>query len=325
MALIQSLNFIGRFLVNNILISVVIPVYMAAECLSELHRRLTLSLSSITNNYEIIFVEDCGTDESWNIIKLLSQQDSRVIGIQLSRNFGQHCAITAGLDKSSGTWVVVMDCDLQDQPEEIVGMYEYAIVGNFDVVFALRGRRADSYLKRITSSFFYVVFRYFSGINYSGNSANFSILKRVVVNEFCKMREQLRFFGGLIQWMGFSVGYKQVQHAPRFKGKSSYSYGRLLTLAVSTIIAYSDKPLRIAINVGFIMATISFCFGLYILFQALYFGSKIQGWPSLIVSLFFIGGLIISILGVIGIYLGKTFDEVKKRPLYIVRQEVRRS
>ena len=143
-------------------------------------------------------------------------------------------------------------------------------------------------------------------------------MSRKVVANFCRMREQLRFFGGLVQWLGFPTASIEVEHAERFEGKSTYTISKLWKLAAETIIAYSDKPLRLAIRIGFLMAFFSFCYGIYILGHALIYGSVIPGWNSLIVSLFFIGGVIISILGIIGIYLGKTFDESKQRPLYIV-------
>jgi len=302
---------------NPPVISVVIPVYKAENCLSELYARLTTALESISKHYEIVLVEDCGGDNSWQVIERLAAADPRVRGIQFSRNFGQHCGITAGLDYCHGDWVVVMDCDLQDRPEEIPHLYTKAQEG-YDIVLALRGARRDPPLKRITSWLFYKLFSYLADIEYDGDSGNFRIMSRKVVINFCRMREQLRFFGGLVQWMGFPTTSIKVEHAERFEGNSTYTFAKLWRLAAETIIAYSDKPLRLAVRFGFMMAFLAFCYGLYILGHALFYGSPIPGWNSLIVSLYFIGGVIISILGIIGIYLGKTFDESKKRPLYIV-------
>jgi polyisoprenyl-phosphate glycosyltransferase len=299
-------------------ISVVIPVYKAEDSLQELYRRLKSSLSLISENFEIILVEDCGCDRSWEIILELAQQDLRVKGIQFSRNFGQHYGITAGLDHCDGDWVVVMDCDLQDRPEEIPRLYAKAQEG-YDVVLAKRGKRKDPILKILTSWLFYQVFNYFTDLQYSAEVGNFRIISRKVAQNFCLMREQLRFFGGLIDWMGFPCTSIEVTHEERFAGKSTYTFTKLWKLASETIIAYSDKPLRIAIRLGFIMSTFSFIYGIYILFQAFFHASKIVGWSSLIVSLYFLGGIIISILGILGVYLGKTFDESKKRPLYLIR------
>lgn len=302
-------------------LSVVVPVYKAENCLDELYQRLKTTLERISPDFEIILVEDCGGDNSWQVIERLAATDRRVRGIQFSRNFGQHYGITAGLDLCNGDWVVVMDCDLQDRPEEIFRLYEKAQEG-FDVVLARRNAVRQAPLKRLTSWMFYKAFSYLADIKYDEDGGNFRIMSRKVVVSFRRMGEQLRFFSGLMQWMGFPTASIEVEHAERFEGKSTYTFSKLWKLSSDAIIAYSDKPLRLSIRLGFFMAFISFCYGVYFLGHALIFGSKIPGWNSLIVSLFFIGGVIISILGVIGIYLGKTFDESKKRPLYIVREQI---
>lgn len=301
------------------LLSVVIPVYKAESCLDELYLRLKVALETISTNFEIVLVEDCGGDSSWQAIERLAVSDRRVRGIQFSRNFGQHYGITAGLDICRGDWAVVMDCDLQDRPEEIPRLYAKALEG-YDVVLARRGIRCDPPLKRMTSWLYYKIFSYLADIEYDGESGNFRIMSRKVVSNFRRMGEQLRFFGGLVQWMGFPTASIEVEHAERFEGKSSYTFAKLWKLASETIIAHSDKPLRLAVRFGFLMAFFSFFYGAYILGSALFYGSPIPGWSSLIVSLYFIGGIIIGILGILGIYLGKTFDESKKRPLYIIRR-----
>lgn len=301
-------------------ISIIIPVYKAENCLDELYRRVKTSIEIITPNFEILLIEDCGGDNSWGVIERLAAADSRVHGIQFSRNFGQHYGITAGLDHCNGDWVVVMDCDLQDRPEEIPRLYAKAQEG-YDIVLALRGRRKDKLLKRISSWAFYKLFSYLTDLKYNGDSGNFRIMSRKVVDNFCLMREQLRFFGGLIQWVGFPSSGIEVDHAKRLKGNSSYTFAKLWKLSSDAIIAYSDKPLRLAVRFGFLMASISFFYGAYIICRAFFQGSTIPGWNSLIVSLYFIGGIIITILGIIGIYIGRTFDETKNRPLYIIRRK----
>jgi len=301
------------------LLSVVIPVYKAEHCLDELYLRLKAALESISPDFEIILVEDCGGDGSWQVIERLAAADPRVRGIQFSRNFGQHYGITAGLDHCRGDWVVVMDCDLQDRPEEIPRLYAKAQEG-YDIVLARRGARHDPLLKRFTSWLFYKLFSYLADIEYDGQTGNFRIMSRKVAVNFLRMREQLRFFGGLVQWMGFPTASIEVEHAGRFEGSSTYTFAKLWKLATETIIAYSDKPLRLSVRFGFLMAFFAFFYGVYIIARAFIYGSAIPGWNSLIVSLYFIGGIIIAILGILGIYLGKTFDESKKRPLYIVRR-----
>lgn len=298
-------------------ISVVIPVYKAEGCLEELYRRLKISLEAITIDFEILLVEDCGGDRSWPIIVDLAKRDARVKGIQFSRNFGQHYGITAGLDHCDGDWVVVMDCDLQDRPEEIPRLYAKAQEG-FDVVLARRGRRNDPAVKRFTSWLYYKVFNYLSDMNYDRETGNFRIVSRKVVDSFRGMRERLRFFGGLVSWMGFPTGSIDVQHDERFSGQTSYTFRKLWKLASETIIAYSDKPLRLAIRFGFIISGLAFCYGGYIVYRVMVHDVSIMGWSSLIVSLYLLGGIIISILGILGVYLGKAFDEIKRRPLYII-------
>jgi len=301
------------------LISVVIPVYKAQECLDELYRQLSAALGSITDDYEIVMVEDCGGDQSWEIIARLADMDHRVHGLQLSRNFGQHYGITAGLDNCDGDWVVVMDCDLQDDPAEIPKLYAKALEG-YDVVLARRGRRADSFLKSLTSRLFYRLFGYLADIDYDGEVGNFRIVSRRVVESLRLMREKLRFFGGLVAWVGFPTASVDVVHGDRFAGETSYSFAKLWRLAVEIIIAHSDKPLRLAVKAGFFLSLAAFVYGGYIAYRALVYGVPITGWSSLIVSIYFLGGIVISLLGVLGVYLGKTFDESKRRPLYIVRR-----
>jgi dolichol-phosphate mannosyltransferase len=305
--------------VQRPLISVVIPVYRAEKMLDELYRRLRDAIETVTPHFEIVLVEDCGPDKSWEVIEHLSATDPRVVGLQFSRNFGQHYGITAGLDLCKGDWVVVMDCDLQDAPEEIPRLYHKAQEG-YDVVLALRGKRKDPLLKRFTSWAFYRLFSYLADIEFNGDSGNFRIMSRKVVKNFVRMREQLRFFGGHVQWMGFPTTGIQVQHAERFEGTSSYTFAKLFKLASETIIAYSDKPLRMAVRLGLTMAGVSFVFGSFLLGRAVLHDSPVPGWSSLIVSLYFIGGLVIGMMGILGVYLGKAFDEAKKRPLYIVRR-----
>ncbi|MFZ4702675.1 MAG: glycosyltransferase family 2 protein [Candidatus Methylumidiphilus sp.] len=299
-------------------LSVVIPVYKAENCLDELYRRLKASLETITQEFEIILVEDCGGDRSWEVIERLAAADLRVRGIQFSRNFGQHYGITAGLDHCTGDWVVVMDCDLRDRPEEIPRLYAKAHEG-FDVVLARRGQRSDPILKRFSSWLYYLIFNYFADMDYDGETGNFRIMSRKVVESFCMMRERLRFFGGLVAWMGFPTASIDVQHDERFAGQTTYTFRKLWKLASETIIAYSDKPLRLSIRFGFMISVLAFAYGSYIIYRALAHDIPITGWSSLIVSIYFLGGIIISILGILGVYLRKTFDESKSRPLYIIQ------
>lgn len=304
-------------MLESTLISVVVPVFKAEKCIEELYKRLEIELSKITPSFEIILVEDCGGDDSWPLIEKIAAQDNRVRGIQFSRNFGQHYGITAGLNVCVGDWAIVMDCDLQDRPEEISRLYAKALEG-YDVVVARRGLRNDPAIKRLTSQLFYKLFSYLADMNYDGQTGNFRIISRKVIDTFCNMNERLRFFGGLVAWMGFRTASIDVRHDGRFAGQTSYTFLKLWKLAIDTIIAYSDKPLRLTIRLGFFISALSMGYGSYIIYKGLVYGAPVMGWASMIVSLYFIGGIIISTLGVLGVYVGKTFDEVKRRPLYII-------
>ena len=301
-------------------ISVVIPVYKAESCLEELYRRLTNALAPITQDFEIMLIEDCGGDRSWQLIVELAKRDGRVKGIQFSRKFGQHHGITAGLDHCDGDWVVVMDCDLQDRPEEIPRLYAKAREGH-EMVLARRGRRSDPLFKRLSSRLYYSVFSWLADMDYDPQGGNFRILSRKVITNYRDMGERSRFFGSLINWMGFPAASIDVQHDERADGQSTYTFSRLWQLGAETIIAYSDKPLRLAIRVGFFIALCALLYGLYIIFLALFHGSPVAGWSSLMVSVYFMGGVIVGILGVLGIYLGKTYDETKRRPLYVINHQ----
>jgi glycosyltransferase involved in cell wall biosynthesis len=298
-------------------ISIVIPVYRAELIVDELVSRLCASLNSITSQYEIILVDDCGPDKSWDKIVANAANNNKIIGIRLSRNFGQHHAITAGLDKSTGNWVVVMDCDLQDQPEEIAKLYAKAKEG-YDIVFARRAQRQDTFFKRFTSQLFYKGFAYLSGIPQDGTIGNFGIYNRKVIDAINSMREPMRAFAPMARWVGFNRTAIDVAHAERFEGSSSYNWSRLITLALDIAMAYSDKPLKLTVKLGI---GISFLSVLYTLYNIVLYNMgiiKLSGYTSLIVSIWFLSGLTIFTLGILGLYLGKVFEGIKDRPLYII-------
>ena len=303
------------------LISVVVPVYKAEDCLLELYRRLRMSLETITQDFEIILIEDCGGDRSWELIKKLALDDRRVRGIQFSRNFGQHYGITAGLDHCNGDWVVVMDCDLQDQPEEIPKLYAKVHEG-FDVVYARRAVRQDYLLKRWSSHLFYKVFDYLTEQRSDPAVANFGIYSRKVIDNYCLMRESIRAFPLFVRWLGFPSSFVDVEHAPRLRGTSSYTFYKLMHLAVNVIIAQSNRPLRLSIKFGFFMAFSSFLIGLYYTVRYFIYSIPVSGWTSVIVSIYFLAGLFFINIGFFGMYIGRIYDEVKGRPLYVIRERL---
>lgn len=293
-------------------------MYRAEALLDELVRRIQASVSPLTEHYEIILVDDRGPDNSWQRIEEQAARDPRVRGVRLSRNFGQHKAITAGLEQARGEWIVVMDCDLQDQPEEIPALYRHAIQEKYDLVFARRVERQDSWLKRMGSRLFYQTLSYLTETKQDATVANFGIYHRKVVAAVLSMRESIRYFPTMVRWVGFRAGGLPVAHAERPEGSSSYNLSRLLNLALDIILAYSDKPLRLTVKLGLAISATAFLFVLVTLVRYLLGHTWEAGYASLIISVWFFAGLLLSVLGMVGLYIGKTFEQVKNRPIYVV-------
>ena len=304
---------------ENVHISVVTPVYGCAESLPELYERLVHTLEKITEKFEIIMVNDASPDNAWEIIQELASKDSRVKGIDLSRNFGQHRAITAGLDYVSGEWVIVMDCDLQDQPEEILKLYAKAKEG-YDVVVGKRLVRKDKFLKRMSSILFYKLYNYLTDSKVDSAIGNFGIYSSRVIKSIARLREQNRSFGLFALWAGFHRIEVEINHAPRKKGKSSYTFSKLINLAIDSVVAHSNKPLQLSVKFGFSLSFIAILYSLWLVLKYFIWDYHVEGWTSLIVSVYFLAGLIIGSVGMVGLYIGKIFDEVKQRPLYIIRE-----
>ena len=300
-------------------LSVVIPVYGADSCVPELCNRLNKSLSSITQDFEIILVEDRSPDASWAKIVEETKIDSRVRGIRLSRNFGQHRAITAGLDIAEGDWVVVMDCDLQDPPEAIPELYKKAL-GGYHIVMASFEERKESWVRQFISKLFWSLLSRLAGFEFDFKNGNFRIMSRLVVQNFRKYREQLRLLGGINNLMGFTQCSINIDRHERHSGKSSYTLSKLLSIAFEICMAYSDKPLKLAVGVGLSLSSLSVLVGAYFIYLQLTGSLEVPGWASLIVSTYLVGGLVLASVGVLGYYLGKIFDEVKDRPLYLIEQ-----
>ena len=285
--------------------------------LEELVQRIGKTMALVGGPFEIILVDDASPDGSWSVITAICQVDEHVKGIKLSRNFGQHYAITAGLAEAKGEWVVVMDCDLQDMPEEIQRLHQRALDG-YDIVLGQRENRRDGALKTLSSRAFYAVFGYLTDSEQDFRVANFGIYQIRVIRAILSMGDHIRFFPTMSQWVGFSKTKISVQHAERGEGDSSYSWKKLLALAYNNAIAFSDKPLRLTVRLGLLISIGSIAMAGYFLFKYLHGEIKVLGYASLIVSIWFLSGLIIFILGILGLYLGKVFEKVKDRPTYIV-------
>lgn len=305
---------------KTIKISIVIPVYKANTIIPELVRRLVESTSKITFDFEVILVDDGCPLNSWETIVQECKKDKRIKGILLSRNFGQHYAITAGLDCVKGEAIVVMDCDLQDKPEEIPNLYSKFEEG-YDIVYASRAKRKDSYVKVFISKIFYISFSYLSGIKYDGSIASFGVYSKKVIDNVKKMREPMRAFSPLVRWTGFSSTKIIVDHGTRQDSKSTYSFRKLISLALDIILAYSDKPLKLTVKLGFLISFSTMIYSLYVLTLYIQGEIKVSGYTSLIISIWFLSGLIIFILGIIGLYLNKIFESAKNRPLYLIDKQ----
>ena len=302
-------------------LSIVSPVYRGEKMVHELVRRIVESVSLITEDFEIILVNDCSPDDSWNEILKECSHDKRVKGINLSRNYGQPSAIAAGMQYTKGQWVVVMDCDLQDRPEEIVQLYNKAQEG-YDIVLGLRVERHDSFLKKMSSTVFNKVFSYLCDLDSDKRSSNFGIYKKCVIEQYNKMPERGETFSILIKELGFKFVSLPIQHDERLEGKSSYSLKKLLSFAFNLIIINTNKPLRIMVYWGFVMALLSVLFALYNIFAYFFGYINLAGFTTTVFSIWFVGGMIMMQLGVTGIYIGKIFDKTKGRPLYVVMDEV---
>jgi dolichol-phosphate mannosyltransferase len=305
---------------TEIFLSVVIPVYQSASSLEELIRRLGEVLKGISRQVELILVDDGSSDGSWDLIQKAAASNDWIRGFRLSRNFGQHHAIAAGLDASGGEWTVVMDADLQDLPEEIPHLLSKAQYG-YEVVWGRRVGRTDSWHKKLLSALFHRIFRYMSGFPQDPAVGNFGIYHKKVVQELVQMRESIRYFPAMVQWIGFRQGTFDVEHGQSSAGKSNYVFQSKVRLAVNALLAFSDKPLRFTVKLGFVIASIGFIFALLTLVR--YFSGSIvvPGYASLIVSIWILSGIILMTVGMVGLYVGKIFEGVKKRPLYVVAQQ----
>ena len=308
-------------LLSNPKISVVSPVYQAENIVGQLVEEIELAIRPLGLDYEIILVEDGSRDRSWDAIALAADKHESIRAIKLSRNFGQHIAITAALQHSRGEWVVVMDCDLQDNPRYIPDLLEMAYKG-FDVVRAKRIDRQDKRRKKLSSILFYALFSYMTGQKQDSTTGNFGIYHRNVINAVLSMGDYFRFFPAQVQWVGFKHTVLPLSHSSRKIGSTSYSWRRLTSLALNNILAFSDKPLRLAAAFGFSVSFVSFLLGFSYLLLGIFGVTQVSGFISLIVSLFFSTGSIIMVMGIVGLYVGKTFDAAKNRPLFIVEAQI---
>jgi len=303
------------------MISVVIPILNEEIILPELARRLTEALKKLKLPWEVIFVDDGSSDGSYTAIQGLHTRDKRFKAVRFSRNFGHQVAISAGIEFARGDAVVIMDGDLQDPPE-ILPLFVGQWRDGADVVYAIRTKRKESILKRMAYASFYRLIRHLSSLDIPLNSGDFCLISRRVADTLRSLPEKQRFVRGLRRWAGFRQVGLEYERDRRYAGKPKYTLGKLLTLAYDGIFSFSTVPLRIAVYTGFSLSIIAFLGGLWVIYDKVFNRIAIVGWASTMVVTTFIGGAILSTLGVIGEYIGRVYEEVKNRPLYIIQDRI---
>lgn len=302
----------------DLLLTVVVPAYNEQEVLPEFHRRTTAALSTLGMRTEIMYVNDGSTDDTLRVLLDLRMQFPGTAVVDLSRNFGKEIALTAGLDHSRGDAVVVIDADLQDPPEVIPQLVTRWREG-YDVVYAKRSaREGETIFKRATAHIFYRIIQRISRVRIPEDTGDFRLLSRRAVESLKTLREQHRFMKGLFAWIGFPQKAVLYRRDPRFAGETKWNYWRLWNFALEGITSFTIAPLKIATYVGILVAIAAFAFAILIVYRTIAFGDPVRGYPSLMVVVLFLGGIQLITLGIIGEYLGRTFNETKQRPLYLL-------
>ena len=300
-------------------LSVVLPVFNEKENLPALYRRLTSVLDTEGTPYELVFVDDGSADGSIELLHEMAVEDSRVKVVELARNFGHQVAISAGLDFARGDAVIVMDADLQDPPEVLPQFIAEWRAGN-DVVYAIRGQRKESWPKRMAYAAFYRMLRKASNVDIPLDAGDFCIMDRRVVNLLQSMPERNRFVRGIRSWVGLRQTGLSYERQARYAGRPKYTFGRLMLLALDGFISFSHTPLRVASLLGLSISLLSFLLAGFYFVKKLTTGLSPPGFATLVVSIFFLAGIQLITIGVMGEYIGRIFDEVKQRPLYVVRR-----
>jgi polyisoprenyl-phosphate glycosyltransferase len=303
---------------NRFSLSVVVPAYNEAAVLPEFHRRLCAVLTTLDADWEIVYVDDGSTDRTLEVMAGFGEP--RVAVVELSRNFGKEIAMTAGFDHARGDAVVVIDADLQDPPELIPELVVKWREG-YDVVYAKRtAREGETVLKKATAKAFYRVIQSLSRVKIPADTGDYRLLSRRAVESLKLLREQHRFMKGLFAWIGYPQVAVPYRRSPRHAGETKWNYWHLWNFALEGITSFSIEPLKIATYLGLSIAFFSFLFAAFVIYKTLVYGDPVQGYPSLMVVVLFLGGVQLMVLGMIGEYLGRMFNETKRRPLYLVNR-----
>jgi len=301
-------------------LSIVIPVYNEEKIINELYKRLSKSVQIITQDYELIFINDGSKDNTLFLLKNLTSKDIRVKYINFSRNFGHQIAVTAGIDMANAEALVIIDGDLQDPPELIPKMYEKYKEG-FKVVYAKRKeRKGETWFKKITAKLFYRLLQKLTSIEIPLDTGDYRLIDRKVVESLRNMPEQNKFIRGQIAWLGFKSTFVEFVRDERRFGTTGYPFSKMLKFAIDGITGFSEKPLIYVRNIGIFVSFIAFLIMLYALYSHYILNRTITGWTSMIVASMFIGGIQLFSLGIIGEYIGRINTEVKNRPLYIIEE-----
>lgn len=302
---------------TKLLLSIVVPVYNEQDALLDFHRRLAVVLDILDENSEIIYINDGSSDDSLAIIKQLFAVDERVSVLDLSRNFGKEIAMTAGLQHASGDAVVIIDADLQDPPELIPDFIRYWKAG-YDVAYAKRTeRQGEAWFKKLTAYVFYRLIRSVTRVDIPEDTGDYRLLSRRAIDALLQLPEQHRFMKGLFAWIGYDQIAVPYCRESRFAGKTKWNYWKLWNFAIEGFTSFTIAPLKVSTYFGLLVAGYAFIFAVWIIFKTLYFGEIIQGYPTIMVTVLFLGGTQLIAIGILGEYLGRMFNEVKRRPLYL--------
>lgn len=307
-------------------LSIIAPAYFEEDVLPFFIERATKVCQSLVSggtisDFEIIIVDDGSKDKTWRIIEESHNNDYHIKGLKFSRNFGHHIAITAGMDNANGDYIVLMDSDLQDEPEKIPEMIDKCKEG-YQLVYAIRKTRDEGFFKTYASKKFYAVFNKICEIKIRPDVGIFRIMTKEVLENANLLREQGRFIHTITEWVGFNIGSILVDRPEREHGETKYSIRKMLKLAFTGITSFSTFPLTFAIYLGVIVSVLSFSLAGFFIIKKVFFDMGALEWPSLITTILFLGGVQLITIGIIGEYIGKIFLEVKKRPLYIVERKL---
>lgn len=305
---------------SKALISIVSPVYGCRDCLRELALSVEKVFANTDLDWELILVDDRGPDAPWPVIKELAEKNSKIKGVRLSKNHGQHLAIWAGLETAKGDWVSVVDCDLQDDPNVILELYTKALEDSVDSVVVSRGEWKDTWFRRFASRMFYRTMKLLAGVSLDSDSGNFGLYSRRLIDLLLTFKEKEVYFPFMVMLTGLPRSIYTVDRSERAEGDTSYNIVRLMRLAISIIIRFSDRPLKLSVAIGLMFSGLSALISL-IIFVAWALGTfTVPGWSSLVLSVWFLSGLIMAVLGIHGFYMGRIFTEVQNRPRIIVEE-----